>query len=1106
MVAIVPGLTGRLISSSFAYDLLPTLDGYAPVPAVPARAIERAVDSSVSTLGPSSGVRAITDTLVVPLLRALGFAATRRFADSQRSVLSLMRAVPAETGQTTAIVVGYNEPLSSAWRDAVRGGVGTDARWTFCCNGTALRLVDSRRTWSRDYLEFDVGVLGESQLTQSALWSLARAESLSAPQSLLERAIALSARHGLDVCRALGDGVVEALQELLAALAPGTRRHYTPDVLFEHSLTVLYRILFLLFAEARGLVPVWHPLYRDRYSLDSVVTSLLRGQPPRGLWKAVQAISRLAHSGCCAGELSVTAFNGRLFSPAQAAAFDRTRVDDAVLRKAIVAVGTTIRGGARARIAYRDLDVEQLGAVYERVLDYEPRAAGNMLALVRGGDVRKATGTFYTPRAVTSHLVRRTLEPLVNGRTAAAILDLRILDPAMGSGAFLVAACRYLAAAAERALIREGQWQPHDVTAADRALLRRQIASRCLFGVDLNPMAVQLARLSLWLATLSVHKPLSFLDHHLVSGNSLIGARPDDVRRQPPGSGRGRRHEAIPLFDAEHLSPVLAESAAIRNRMSSEADDSAAVIHRKEQTLAALAAPDGALRQWCRALDLWCAGWFWERGAAPDRQVFGELITQLLDGRSQLPARITAPLLDQSTAIAERQRFFHWPLAFPEVFCGPHGAPRPDGGFDAVIGNPPWDMVRGDSGADESRGNRRAEARRLTGFVRESGVYHVETKAHANRYQLFVERALQLVRPGGRIGLVLPSGIASDAGAAPLRRYLFDRAAVDEITGLDNREGIFPIHRSVRFVLLTCTAGLTTSTIRCRFGMSRAEALEHSDSSDGHSVTLTRAFLSRLSGSDDLGIPELGDEADLRLLERISARFPRVGSPEGWNAQFGRELNASDDRDCFEPYAAGSPARPVIEGKHIDPFRVYLDRSRHQLKTDAPDRVPRRARLAYRDVASATNRLTLIAAIVPPRAVTTHTLFCLKTPLSPDAQHVLCGLLNSFVANYLVRLRVNTHVTASLISRLHVPFMNHADPAFLRIQTLVRELVRSDKPEETDEYVELQAVAGHVYGLSERDFEHVLATFPLISSTTKDRVMRCFVDVHCVGEDDTPRH
>ena len=1079
MVGVVPGLTGRLISSSFAHDLLPTLDGYATVPAAHARAIERAAGSAVSTLGPSSGARAITDALVVPLLRAVGFVVEHRTDHPHWCLLRLGHVSQSEAAHAAALVVGYYQSLSTAWRESVKGGVTADARWTFCCNGAAFRVIDTRRTWSRHYLEFDLSVLGESQLTQSAFWSLARAESLLSAEPMLERAIALSARHGVDVCRALGEGVLEALQALLAALARRTADRYGPDDLFEHSLTVLYRILFLLFAEARGLVPLWHPLYRDRYSLDSLLTALLSGRMPRGLWRSLQAISRLAHAGCSAGDLSVTAFNGRLFAPSQAAAFDRTRLDDEVMTKAIVAIGTTTLDGSRARIAYRDLDVEQLGAVYERVLDYQPRAAAETLDLVRAGDVRKTTGTFYTPRAVTSYLVRRTLEPLVRRRTFDEILALRIVDPAMGSGAFLVAACRYLATVAEGALIREGQWHPQDVTSTDRALLRRQIVSQCLFGVDLNPMAVQLARLSLWLATLSANRPLSFLDHHLIAGNSLVGARPDDVRRQPSGSARrGRHHETLPLFDEERLSSMLSGSAAIRRRLTAEADDSAAIVHRKEQALAALSAPGGALRQWSRALDLWCAGWFWEDGAAPDRQLFGELITQLFDGKSQLPQRVTGPLLDQANSVSERHRFLHWPLAFPEVFCGDDGAPLPDGGFHAVIGNPPWDMVRGDSGADESRRERRTDARRLTDFVRESGIYNVETRAHANRYQLFVERALQLVRPGGRIGLVLPSGIASDAGAAPLRRYLFDRTEVDEITGLDNREAIFPIHRSVRFVLMTCTTGASTSAVRCRFGISRTDVLEADGGEEG--ISLTRAFLSRLSGTDDLGIPELGGEADLRLLERISAAYPRLGSADGWNVQFGRELNASDDRKHFEPFEAGGSARPVVEGKQIDPFRIDLARSRYQLKTGAPDRVPRRARLAYRDVASATNRLTLIAAIIPARAVTTHTLFCLKTPLSLDAQHVLCGLMNSFVANYLVRFRVNTHVTASLVSRLHVPYIDAADHAFDHIRALVRELLTGGGAEEAEAYAELQAVVARVYGLNSRDLEHVLSTFPLV--------------------------
>jgi hypothetical protein len=1075
------------------------------IPAVQARAIERIAGGAIAALGPTSGPRAIADVLAVPLLRAIGFLVLRRIDESDRCVLRLAPVTSPHIAQTTALVIRYTETLSSAWRNAVTEGVSTDARWTFCCNGAALRLVDSRRTWSRDYLEFDVSILAENESAQSALWTLARAESLSSAEPVLERAIVLSARHGVDVCRALGDGVLEALQGLLAALAPQVRRRYPPGVLFEHSLTVLYRILFLLFAEARGLVPLWHPVYRDRYSVNTLVTSLLTGQPPRGLWKALQAISRLAHAGCSAGELSVTAFNGRLFSPVQAASFDHTRVDDQVLQNTIVAVGTTRLGSARARIAYRDLDVEQLGAVYERVLDYQPRFGGTGLSLVRAGDVRKTTGTFYTPRALTSYLVRRTMEPLVNGRSAEAILRLRILDPAMGSGAFLVAACRYLAAAVEQALIREGQWHMHDITAADRAGLRRQVASSCLFGVDLNPMAVQLARLSLWLATLSVNKPLSFLDHHLVAGNSLVGARPEDIRRQPSaGGGRARRHDALPLFEQSDLSLALANGVDVRTRLVAEADDSAAVVRRKERALAALNAPAGALERWSRALDLWCGGWFWERTDAPGRQLFNELVTQILGGRSQLPGQTAAPLLEHSASLAGQHRFLHWPLAFPEVFCARDGSPLPDGGFDVIIGNPPWEMVRGDGGDEQSRLERRTEARRLTDFVRESGVYSVETRTHANRYQLFVERAVQLVRPSGRIGLVLPAGAASDAGAAPLRRFLFDRASVDEITGLDNREGIFPIHRSVRFVLLTCTTGAPTSSIRCRFGITDPEKLECGDANDGSGVLLTRAFLSRLSGSDDLGIPEVGGESELALLERISAAFPRLGSAAGWNVQFSRELNASDDRDLFEPYNARGPGRAVVEGKQISPFRVDVTAARYQLAPGSRDRNPRRVRLAYRDIASATNRLTLIAAMIPAHAVTTHTLFCLRTPLPLDAQHVLCGLLNSFVANYLVRFRVNTHVTASLVSRLPVPFVTPADPAFVQIRTLVGQLLGSSTPEETDAYGKLQAVVARLYELTSRELEHVLSRFPLIATSTRERVRGYFDDSHS-GQYDTPR-
>ena len=528
--------------------------------------------------------------------------------------------------------------------------IAGDARWCVCCNGRAVRLVDARRTWSRDYLEFDCLVSGREPMTQHLLWTVLRADAITGDSPLIDRLVDLSRRHGVQVCRVLGDGVLEALALLVGTLAAGKRRASVP-ALFEQSLTVLYRVLFLLFAEARGLLPVWHPVYRDRYSLDTIVTVLLRGQRYRGLWQAVQAISRLAHAGCSAGELRVTAFNGRLFSPSQADAFDRTPIADSVMGQAVVAVSTTpIHGTSRttcptnargrARIAYRDLDVEQLGAVYERVLEYEPASNPGAATLLRTREVRKSSGTFYTPRALTGFLVRQTLQPLVNGRSAEDILRLRILDPAMGSGAFLVAACRYLSAVAEEALIEEGTWHVHDVTVSDRAALRREVASRCLFGVDLNPMAVQLARLSLWLATLATDRPLSFLDHHLVSGNSLVGASPDDLRRQPGGGvARGRRHDDLPLFPEESLSSVVSHAIRVRLRAHDNPDDTAAIVREKERTLAALHAKDSSLATWSRLLDLWCAGWFWTNGAPPDRGTFRELTARLLDNGAALPER-----------------------------------------------------------------------------------------------------------------------------------------------------------------------------------------------------------------------------------------------------------------------------------------------------------------------------------------------------------------------------------------------------------------------------------------------------------------------------------
>jgi hypothetical protein len=824
-------------------------------------------------------------------------------------------------------------------------------------------------------------------------------------------------------------------------------------------------------------------LPRSLHTIDSIVSTLLSGRRYRGVWSAINAISRLAHAGCTAGELKVTAFNGRLFSPSATGAFDGDAIDDGVMASAVLSISTTppSRSAGRRRISYRDLDVEELGAVYEQVLDYEPDSG----QLTRTRDLRKATGAFYTPRALAAWLVRETLRPLLAARTADEILRIRILDPAMGSGAFLVAACAQIAEAAEEAFIEEGRWHPNDVTVADRVALRREVAQRCLFGVDVNPTAVQVARLSLWLTTLAADKPLTFLDHRLIAGNSLVGGSPADLSRQPGGGHPGaRRQRDAGLFEGAGLAPVLRHAVRTRERLAGERDESIAIVRAKERTLAALHAAEGPLGQYGRMLDLWCGAWFWPDGRAPDRGTFGDLIDGLRDRQPALPARVVKTFLDTAAAVAAQHRFLHWPLAFPEVFSDDNGEPLPNPGFDAIVGNPPWDMVRGDSGDEPTRASRREAAKCLTAFVHQSGIYRVETRSHVNRYQLFVERALQLARRGGRIGFILPGGTATDCGCAALRRHLFHHAAVDTIVGFDNRRRIFPIHRSVRFVVMTATNGAPTAEIRCRFGVDDAENVGR-HAGDGE-LTLTRAFISRLSGDDDLAIPEMRSVADLRILEQISARIPTLESTSGWHIAFGRELNATDDRNLFVPFDGDGGGRPVLEGKQIEPFRVGIEGCQYRLKRDARVTIPRRPRLAYRDIASATNRVTLIAAIVPAEAVTTHTLFCLKTPLPLDAQHVLCALLNSFVANYLIRFRVNTHVTVALVSRLRVPTIDRDTRAYQRLSTLAQTLMHSPAAaEHQPEYAELQGLVGRLYGLTRTNFEHVLSTFPLIPASVK---------------------
>jgi hypothetical protein len=220
---------------------------------------------------------------------------------------------------------------------------------------------------------------------------------------------------------------------------------------------------------------------------------------------------------------------------------------------------------------------------------------------------------------------------------------------------------------------------------------------------------------------------------------------------------------------------------------------------------------------------------------------------------------------------------------------------------------------------------------------------------------------------------------------------------------------------------------------------------------------------------------------------------PPLGSENGWGARFGRELNATDDRPHFHSRRGGLP---VLEGKHIEPFRVHIDRAATRILRQRaalllePAQTFMRSRLAYRDVASSTNRLSLIAAILPAGVVTTHSLFCLRTPLSKDNQAFLCGMLNSFVANYLIRQVMTTHLGSATVEALCVPRPHDES---MRFRELV-ELARALSVEHSDEdYARLQAVAASCYGLTAEELTHVLSTFPLIDETTRAKTLDEFV-------------
>jgi hypothetical protein len=679
----------------------------------------------------------------------------------------------------------------------------------------------------------------------------------------------------------------------------------------------------------------------------------------------------------------------------------------------------------------------------------------------------------------------------------------------MGSGAFLVAACRYLTERAEQALVAEGEWTPGDIVDADRADLARAIAEQCLYGIDRNPTAVQLTRLSLWLTTLAANRPLTFLDHHLAVGNSLIGARLSDLGQGPPGRSPSRAGPGddaqLPLFDAEARQALGRFVVPERLRLSLAPSVSPAAVRDKERRLDRLLSDDSAMARWRRAADLWC-GLLLDGRREVGTGLYDELQRYVSGQPTTLAARQCEATAQPAWQRARVHGACHWELLFPEVFLREDGLPRDDAGFDAVLGNPPWEMLRADTGDTARRTGARQDARALMRFIRGSGHYPLQGHGHVNQYQLFTERALQALRPGGRFGLILPSGIQTDVGSAGLRRMLLDTCALDTWLGFENRQAIFPIHRGVRFVVLGGSRGASAPAISMASGLVEAEVLHRlpddprTGSTDLPVVHVPLAMLRRWDPGH-LTIPALASPSDAAVAWRALAA-PALSSSDGWHVRFGRELNATDDRAHFaapgDTRTAAGAVLPVVDGRHLRPFGVDLAAvtrviARHAAATLLGGTSSfERDRICYRDVAGVSNRLTLIAACLPAGVVSTHTVFCAKTAFTAADTWCLVALLNSLVANYLVRLQMTTHVTSALMARLPVPRPAATGALHASLGSLAQSLSHRAFETDAESYARLNALAARAYEVTKDEYAHVVSTFPLLPAALRARCVEAF--------------
>ncbi len=739
-------------------------------------------------------------------------------------------------------------------------------------------------------------------------------------QCWLERWSKTAAEQGVRALDALRGGVQEAIVALGCGFLAHRANTEMREQLREGSLSgqdyyrqllrLVYRLIFLFVAEDRDLLLVPDPsgfgkpegslLYNQYYSVTRLRTmaETLRGGPHADLYRGLRLLFGLLREGY--PPLGLPALGSFLFSEKSTPNLDGAELDNVSLLEAIRALAFTTERSVRRPVDYRNLGAEELGSVYESLLELHPQInadAGTFDLHAAAGSERKTTGSYYTPSSLIHCLLDSALEPVIEDRLAQVrrqtsrdkrqtsnvkrqddvsrltfdesrltfdepfddpeevILSIKVVDPACGSGHFLIAAAHRLARHLARARTGDEEPAPAELRAALRDVVRH-----CIHGVDINPMAVELCKVALWMETLDPGKPLSFLDRNIQCGNSLIGTTPalleqgipDDAFKPITGDdkaycrefkkkNRQQREGQLSLF-APDLQPWerLGNLAAGMLNLDGIGEDTLEDVHRKQEMYEELVRSSDYKygRLWA---DAWCAAFVWKK-----TKEFAYPITEEVFRRIERnPFDVVPWMVEGIERLREQYQFFHWHLAFPQVFRLPVKGATPEneasgwsGGFDVVLGNPPWERIKLQEKeffaqrSPEIAGARTAAARRkqiatlpqtdpdlhrvyrdalreseaASAFLRHSGHYPLSAVGDINTYQVFAGLARQIVGGRGRVGIVVPTGIATDYYNREYFGAIVDGHELVNLYDFENREGLFPgVHRNYKFSLLTLT-------------------------------------------------------------------------------------------------------------------------------------------------------------------------------------------------------------------------------------------------------------------------------------------------------------